>query len=102
MGQLDVSDAQMLFKLLDRDHSNEVSIDEFVNGCYKLQGALRSMDVKIMQCEVKALYDSVANFDLVIADIRDALRFLRLGGLRPGEGQGQLPAPAQISAGKAQ
>ena len=37
--QLDVSEACTIFKLLDADRSGEVSIDEFLGGCWKLQGA---------------------------------------------------------------
>ena len=36
--KLDVSDARTLFTLLDVDGSNEVSIDEFIGGCFRLQG----------------------------------------------------------------
>ncbi|CAE8635992.1 unnamed protein product [Polarella glacialis] len=51
--KLDVTDATALFALLDDDQSNEVSIDEFVSGCYKLQGEARALDAKLMQYEVK-------------------------------------------------
>lgn len=53
--KLDVSDASVLFELMDYDQSGEVSINEFILGCYKLQGESRSLDVKIMQAEVRFL-----------------------------------------------
>merc|ERR1712137_848865 len=43
--KLDVSDACTLFHLLDADCSNEVGIDEFIEGCFKLQGESRSLDM---------------------------------------------------------
>merc|ERR1712032_611344 len=59
--KLDVSDAKGLFMLLDGDQSNEVSIDEFVEGCLRFQGEATNLDAKIMQCEVKYLKDAVAD-----------------------------------------
>jgi len=56
--KLDISDALTVFKLLDSDHSGEVEIDEFLEGCYRLQGDSRSLDMKIMQYQVKFLSDS--------------------------------------------
>jgi hypothetical protein len=64
--QLDVSEACTIFKLLDADRSGEVSIDEFLGGCWKLQGASRSLDLKIMQCQVKYLTEG---FDLMYAGL---------------------------------
>merc|ERR1712151_907905 len=57
--KLDVSDARLLFKLLDHDRSDEVNITEFITGCYKLQGDARSLDTKLMRCEVNAIWESV-------------------------------------------
>lgn len=57
--KLDVSDAPMLFELLDEDGSEEISTEQFVSGCQKLQGEARSLDTKIMQQEVKLLKRSV-------------------------------------------
>jgi voltage-gated sodium channel len=57
--KLDVSDATILFQLLDFDHSDEVTITEFLSGCYKLQGESRTLDMKIMQAQVQMLLDTV-------------------------------------------
>jgi hypothetical protein len=51
--KLDVSDAETLFTLLDHDNSNSVSIEEFIDGCYKLQGQSRALDLKIMRYEIQ-------------------------------------------------
>jgi len=41
----ETSDAKRLFKLLDVDGSGEVEISEFLDGCMKLKGNARSIDV---------------------------------------------------------
>jgi Ca2+-binding EF-hand superfamily protein len=42
---LDVSQANALFDFLDRNESGEVGVQEFFDGCRRLKGAARSMDV---------------------------------------------------------
>merc|ERR1712217_926110 len=69
--KLDVSDARTLFSLLDHDQSHEVSIHEFLTGCYKLQGESRSLEMKIMQCEVKFLKEMFFGFKESLNEIRD-------------------------------
>jgi len=64
--KLDVSDAKALFTLLDHDASDEVSIDEFVQGCLRLQGDATNLDAKIMQYEVKYLKEAVADIRLLL------------------------------------
>lgn len=71
--KLDVTDAATLFKLLDHDNSGQINIQEFLTGCYALQGESRSLDIKIMQLEMQKLQ---ANFDSVaflLHDIHDAM-----------------------------
>lgn len=68
--KLDVSEARTLFNLLDHDDSNEVSIDEFVNGCYKLMGEATQLDTQIMQWEVKYLKESVDRLSGQIRDVK--------------------------------
>jgi hypothetical protein len=50
--KLDVSDARMVFTLLDTDSSGSVTVDEFIVGIYKLHGESRALDIKIMEFEV--------------------------------------------------
>jgi len=61
--KLDVSDAKVLFHLIDNDNSEEIGIDEFLEGCYKLQGESRSLDMKIMQSEVHFLQEHFWKFE---------------------------------------
>merc|ERR1740129_1271096 len=43
--ELDVTEAHSLFKLLDLHNQNKVHIDDFVNGCMRLKGGAKSIDV---------------------------------------------------------
>mmetsp|Transcript_70616 Transcript_70616/g.111952 ORF Transcript_70616/g.111952 Transcript_70616/m.111952 type:complete len:257 (+) Transcript_70616:2-772(+) len=43
--QLDITDAWELFKLLDSDDSCMVDVDEFVQGCLRLKGMAKAIDV---------------------------------------------------------
>jgi len=56
--KLDITDTQTLFQLLDTDESSEVDIQEFLEGCYALQGEARSIDTKIMRLQLQYLVDS--------------------------------------------
>merc|ERR1719158_257345 len=49
---IDPSEANIIFTLIDVDGSGEVSIDEFVNGTMKLKGHAKSLDV------VSMMYDN--------------------------------------------
>mmetsp|Transcript_82241 Transcript_82241/g.129468 ORF Transcript_82241/g.129468 Transcript_82241/m.129468 type:complete len:678 (-) Transcript_82241:119-2152(-) len=51
--ELDAADARSIFRLLDRDRSNRVDINEFVNGTMKLKGHAKQVDVMSM------MYDNV-------------------------------------------
>jgi len=64
--KLDVPDARILFELLDFDESGEITIDEFLNGCYRLQGDASNIDNKIMQAEMKFLLDKVSHLTEIV------------------------------------
>eukprot|EP00929_Paragymnodinium_shiwhaense_P034654 TRINITY_DN1881_c1_g1_i1.p1 TRINITY_DN1881_c1_g1~~TRINITY_DN1881_c1_g1_i1.p1 ORF type:complete len:601 (+),score=88.67 TRINITY_DN1881_c1_g1_i1:49-1851(+) len=51
--ELDSSDAWMLFKLLDVDGSGIIDVEEFVEGCLRLKGAARSIDLAKLSMEYK-------------------------------------------------
>jgi len=68
--KLDVSDATTLFQMIDYDRSNEVSINEFLEGCYKLQGESTAMDMKIMQFEIQNLQHSSDGVSDILKEIK--------------------------------
>eukprot|EP00438_Fugacium_kawagutii_P003156 Skav218936 [mRNA] locus=scaffold678:134707:139834:+ [translate_table: standard] len=51
--KISVPDAATLFDLLDFDGSEELDIDEFLLGCYQLQGDATGVDAKITQAEIR-------------------------------------------------
>jgi hypothetical protein len=71
--KLDVSDARTLFNLLDYDKSEEVGVDEFLNGCYQLQGESRALDIKLMQCEVRYLRECFGTLSDLTRQVHDRL-----------------------------
>jgi hypothetical protein len=60
--ELDVSQAHVLFELLDQDGSNSVSVDEFLDGCMRLKGQARSIDLNMLLYMSKKVFDSMQSF----------------------------------------
>lgn len=58
--ELDQSEAQCVFRLLDIDNSGSIDADEFLNGCLRLRGHAKALDMLIMMRETKTLIGSVA------------------------------------------
>jgi len=54
--EVNASDAWVLFKLLDRDGSGRVDIDEFCDGCIRLKGEARSFDINCMLYENRVMH----------------------------------------------
>eukprot|EP00930_Biecheleria_cincta_P003296 TRINITY_DN10421_c0_g1_i1.p1 TRINITY_DN10421_c0_g1~~TRINITY_DN10421_c0_g1_i1.p1 ORF type:complete len:668 (+),score=110.41 TRINITY_DN10421_c0_g1_i1:145-2004(+) len=52
---LEASDAWTLFKLMDTDGTGNLNADDFVNGCLRLKGAARSVDVAVMLSEQRRM-----------------------------------------------
>mmetsp|Transcript_26639 Transcript_26639/g.35900 ORF Transcript_26639/g.35900 Transcript_26639/m.35900 type:complete len:282 (+) Transcript_26639:1-846(+) len=50
---LDSADTERLFRLLDCDDDGDVSVDEFLDGCLRLKGVARSIDVQYLLMEFK-------------------------------------------------
>merc|ERR1711870_43656 len=53
--ELDVSQARGLFKLLDIDGNNQVGLNEFLDGCMRLKGQAKSIDVNMLLYENRRL-----------------------------------------------
>lgn len=60
--ELDVSQAHLVFKLLDGDGSNEVNLEEFLQGCMRLRGPARSLDMNVLLYENKRLHSKMESF----------------------------------------
>jgi len=53
--ELDPGQAETLFNLLDFAHHGEVGIDDLVEGCWRLKGPAKSLDIAVLQCKSEAL-----------------------------------------------
>merc|ERR1711937_184734 len=60
---LEVNEALGLFKLLDVDETNEVSIQEFVVGCMRLKGGAKSIDLATLMYENKRTMERFKTFE---------------------------------------
>lgn len=58
--ELEVSDAWTLFKLIDNDHSHDIAIEEFVQGCMQLRGGARNIDMAHMKNEQRSMMRKLA------------------------------------------
>mmetsp|Transcript_7886 Transcript_7886/g.23925 ORF Transcript_7886/g.23925 Transcript_7886/m.23925 type:complete len:143 (+) Transcript_7886:295-723(+) len=48
---LDPSEAEGLFRLLDPDDTGIIDAEDFVMGCLRLHGAAKSIDLTVLMCE---------------------------------------------------
>lgn len=51
--EIDISESSYLFDMLDLDRSGEVDWNEFVEGCARLKGSAKSIDVHTLMFEIK-------------------------------------------------
>merc|ERR1719296_702945 len=56
---VDAKQVSQLFRLLDQDNSGTITREEFLRGCLFLRGNAKSIDVAVLQSEIKLLQDSV-------------------------------------------
>lgn len=57
---IEPDDAWSLFKLLDQDHSNFIELDEFIEGCMRIRGSARSIDMARLMYEHRWLTKQLA------------------------------------------
>jgi len=65
---INAEDARMLFRLLDRDGTQEVGIDEFCEGCLRLQGDAKSFDVHSMIFHMKSFLGKWGDFTVYVEE----------------------------------
>merc|ERR1719195_2325376 len=61
---LDPNDTERLFKLIDHDDSGDVDVDEFLEGCLRLKGQARSVDVISLMHDLKGVENKI---DLLVS-----------------------------------
>merc|ERR1712228_84108 len=57
---LDIRKAHTLFKLLDRNDNGEVGIEEFLDGCLRLKGQAKSLDINLVIYQLELLTKSLS------------------------------------------
>jgi Ca2+-binding EF-hand superfamily protein len=57
--EIDMSSAHKVFHLLDKDGSGELSIDDFVNGCIKLRGSAKMVDIATLEANTKKMLKQI-------------------------------------------
>uniref|UniRef100_A0A7S0AXZ7 EF-hand domain-containing protein n=1 Tax=Pyrodinium bahamense TaxID=73915 RepID=A0A7S0AXZ7_9DINO len=73
---LDPADTERLFNLLDCNEDGECDVEEFLDGCLRLKGVARSIDVQQLLVEFKKFHKQVEQLD---KGIREASLVNRLG-----------------------
>merc|ERR1711920_485375 len=63
---LDPNDTERLFKLIDDDGSGDVDVNEFLDGCLRLKGQARSIDVHHVIAELKKLESKTSEISSVV------------------------------------
>jgi len=57
------TEARTLFELLDTSGDGEISADEFLNGCLRVRGHSKALDLLILSREVSSLFDKQQAFN---------------------------------------
>merc|ERR1719329_1002657 len=53
---VDLSEAEGVFRLLDNDESGEIDLDEFLNGCLGLHGPAKAIHLSTLMYEARNLH----------------------------------------------
>merc|ERR1711988_321959 len=53
---LDPSEARGLFRLLDMDDSGTINAEEFLNGCLRLRGPAKALDLALVMREMRRMH----------------------------------------------
>merc|ERR1712039_270439 len=87
-------DTRMLFRLLDKDGSQKIDIDEFCAGCLRLKGEARSFDIHVLIFQMKGFMERWSEFtDYVDERFKDVTKLVG-GDVRTGGGHNVLPVLA--------
>merc|ERR1712194_238367 len=57
---LDIRKAHTLFKLLDQNENGEVGIEEFLDGCLRLKGQAKSLDLNLVIYQLETLVNNTS------------------------------------------
>lgn len=80
--QLDASDVQTLFVLLDRDQTGTININDFMHGCIRLKGQASSLELAKLSYQVEFVIHQVC---LISQAMQDAIPDFQLQSVEPSE-----------------
>lgn len=89
---LEVDDAWTLFKLLDREETNTVDVEQFVDGCLRLKGQAKGIDVATMMYESKWVMHKLTKISEDIRSNFETNRQLEERCLQAVVGIGEIPS----------
>merc|ERR1712012_445838 len=70
---ISAENTRMLFRLMDLDGSGKIDMDEFCDGCLRLQGEAKSIDVHTMIFQVRQFLAKWSEFTAYVEDRFSAL-----------------------------
>merc|ERR1712045_520773 len=73
---ISAENTRMLFRLLDVDGSCKIDVDEFCDGCLRLQGEAKSVDVHTMIYQVRQFLAKWSEFTVYVEDRFQAISLL--------------------------
>merc|ERR1719456_593943 len=71
--ELDISEARALFVLLDVEETDEVPIEKFINGCLRMRGDAKSIDVNMILYENEKMLCKLTSFTDYAEEMFDRL-----------------------------
>eukprot|EP00927_Polykrikos_kofoidii_P013158 TRINITY_DN15715_c0_g1_i2.p1 TRINITY_DN15715_c0_g1~~TRINITY_DN15715_c0_g1_i2.p1 ORF type:complete len:862 (-),score=156.45 TRINITY_DN15715_c0_g1_i2:16-2433(-) len=71
--ELDIDQVRTLLTLLDRNQNGEVDIEEFIQGCLRLKGGAKSLDLAILQYQVEWILHNTAYLSTYVESRLDLL-----------------------------
>lgn len=67
---VEAKDAWTLFKLMDVSGNGDLDASEFVDGCMRLKGPARSIDVSLLLQEQRRIRKKIVSIEQILADLR--------------------------------
>eukprot|EP00930_Biecheleria_cincta_P006073 TRINITY_DN107051_c0_g1_i1.p1 TRINITY_DN107051_c0_g1~~TRINITY_DN107051_c0_g1_i1.p1 ORF type:complete len:639 (+),score=84.96 TRINITY_DN107051_c0_g1_i1:36-1919(+) len=71
---VDISEAESVFHLLDSDESGTISLDEFMSGCLSLRGNAKALDVSILLHETRVFSRGIQAIEDKVLELQESLR----------------------------
>merc|ERR1712039_218169 len=79
---ISAENTRMLFRLLDRDGSKKIDIEEFCEGCLRLQGEAKSFDVHSMIYTIRQFLSKWSEFTCYVEERFSILENVIVDGQR--------------------